>query len=39
MESMEEIHHAYERIRREGDIVLPLYDPEIFERFTDGLVV
>ncbi len=38
MESMPEIHHAYERIRREGDILLPLYDPEIFERFPDGIV-
>ncbi len=38
MESMPEIHHAYKRIREEADIVLPLYEPEIFERFPDGVV-
>ena len=35
MESLEECHHAYERIRREGDILIPLYDPEVLARFRE----
>jgi glyoxylase-like metal-dependent hydrolase (beta-lactamase superfamily II) len=38
MESLEECHRAYERIKREGDILIPLYDPEVLERFPEGKI-
>lgn len=37
-ESLEEILVAYDRIRREADVLLPLYDPRLFERHPDGRV-
>jgi glyoxylase-like metal-dependent hydrolase (beta-lactamase superfamily II) len=37
-ESMEEILVAYDRIRQEADILIPLYDPRVFERHPDGRV-
>jgi glyoxylase-like metal-dependent hydrolase (beta-lactamase superfamily II) len=37
-ESLEECHVTYERIRREADLTLPLYDPEVLKRFPDGVV-
>ena len=37
-ESMEEALVAYDRIRREADILLPLYDPRVFERHPGGRV-
>ncbi len=37
-ESLEEAMVAYERIRREADILLPLYDPRVFERHPGGRV-
>jgi hypothetical protein len=36
MESMEECFATYDRLRREASIVLPLYDPEVLERFPGG---
>lgn len=38
MESLPECMAAYERIRKEADIVIPLYDPEVLKRFPDGKV-
>ncbi len=38
MESLAECMAAYRRIRAEADIVIPLYDPEVLERFPDGRV-
>jgi glyoxylase-like metal-dependent hydrolase (beta-lactamase superfamily II) len=38
MESLEECLAAYERLRREADIIIPLYDPEVLERFPEGKV-
>jgi hypothetical protein len=37
-ESLEEALVAYHRIRREADVLLPLYDPRVFERFANGRV-
>ncbi|MEM4311888.1 MAG: hypothetical protein QXX95_05810 [Nitrososphaerales archaeon] len=36
MESFEEYVKAYDRIRREADILLPLYDPEVLSRYPNG---
>ncbi len=38
-ESLEEGARCYARVRRTADIVLPLYDPEVLERFPGGVVV
>ena len=38
MECMMECDRAYRRFRREADILLPLYDPEVFERFPNGVI-
>lgn len=38
MESMEECYRTYERLKREGDIIIPLYDPEVLERYPGGRV-
>lgn len=38
MESMEECFHTYERLQREADILLPLYDPEVLARHPHGKV-
>ena len=38
MESLEECLTAYERLRKEADIIIPLYDPEVLERFPEGKV-
>jgi glyoxylase-like metal-dependent hydrolase (beta-lactamase superfamily II) len=38
LESMEECHIAYERIRRSASIVIPLYDPEVLRRYPGGKV-
>ncbi|GAA2755739.1 hypothetical protein [Actinopolymorpha rutila] len=37
-ENMYEAIAAYERVRRTADVIVPLYDPRNFERFTDGRV-
>jgi hypothetical protein len=37
-ESMEEAMVAYDRIRREADILIPLYDPRVFDRHPGGHV-
>ncbi|GIW03482.1 MAG: hypothetical protein KatS3mg059_0102 [Thermomicrobiales bacterium] len=36
-ESLEECLAAYDRIRREADILIPLYDPRVFERHPRGI--
>jgi glyoxylase-like metal-dependent hydrolase (beta-lactamase superfamily II) len=38
-ESMEETLKSYDKIRRINGILLPLYDPEVFERHPGGKVV
>lgn len=37
-ENMHEIYRAYARIRKEADIAVPLYDPEVLRRFPDGRI-
>ena len=37
-ESLEECLAAYNRIRREADIVVPLYDPEVLVRHPRGII-
>ncbi len=37
-ENHHEIYAAYERIREEADIAVPLYDPEVLKRFPDGVI-
>lgn len=36
MESMEECFATYARLSRDASVVLPLYDPEVFDRFPGG---
>ena len=36
-ESMEETLTAYERIRAEADILIPLYDGRVLERHPQGI--
>lgn len=36
--SIEECHEAFEKIRREADILLPLYDPAVFDRHPGGII-
>ena len=38
MESLPECMAAYRHIREEADVVIPLYDPEVLERFPEGQV-
>jgi hypothetical protein len=38
MESMEECFATYARLTREGTILVPIYDPEVLERFPSGIV-
>lgn len=37
-ENLYECLEAYERIRREADLLVPLYDPEVFQRHPGGIV-
>jgi hypothetical protein len=37
-ENHEEFHEACHRIRREADLVIPLYDPRVFDRHPGGVV-
>lgn len=37
-EGLEECFTAYRRMRREGDILIPLYEPEVLERFPGGVI-
>lgn len=37
-ESLEECYESYTRIRREADILLPLYDPEVLDRHPSGII-
>ena len=38
MESLPECMAAYQRLRKEADVVIPLYDPEVLKRFPNGRV-
>ncbi len=38
MESLPECMAAYNRLRREADIVLPLYEPEVLKRYPQGKI-
>jgi hypothetical protein len=38
MESMEECFATYARLRREAAIVVPIYDPEVVERYPGGII-
>lgn len=38
MESMEECFRTYARLRREAAVIVPLYDPDVLERYSDGVV-
>ena len=38
MESLPECMAAYGRIRADAQIVIPLYDPQVLERFPDGRI-
>ena len=37
-ESVEECRSSYARIRREADLTIPLYDPEVLDRFPGGII-
>ncbi|WP_220270978.1 hypothetical protein [Tsukamurella tyrosinosolvens] len=37
-ENMDECLRTYERVRRDADVVVPLYDPLNFDRFPDGRI-
>jgi hypothetical protein len=37
-ENIQEALDAYERVRRNADVIVPLYDPANFDRFPDGRV-
>jgi glyoxylase-like metal-dependent hydrolase (beta-lactamase superfamily II) len=37
-DSLEECLNAYTRMRHEGQLVVPLYDPAVLERFADGRI-
>jgi glyoxylase-like metal-dependent hydrolase (beta-lactamase superfamily II) len=37
-ESLEETLRSYARLRAEADVVVPPYDPEVFDRFPEGQV-
>jgi glyoxylase-like metal-dependent hydrolase (beta-lactamase superfamily II) len=37
-ESLQEVFTTYERLRREADFVIPLYDPAVLQRFPGGVV-
>ncbi len=39
MESMEECFRTYARLKREGAILVPIYDPEVETRFPGGVLV
>ena len=38
MESMEECFATYARLQREAAIVVPLYDPEVLDRYPGGVI-
>lgn len=38
-ESIEETLRSYERIRKVAQIVIPMYDPEVFKRYPGGEIV
>lgn len=37
-ENLREINVAYDRVRRSADIAVPLYDPQVFQRFPGGRI-
>lgn len=38
VENLEEAFHTYERVRKQAKLVIPAFDPEIFERYPGGVV-
>jgi glyoxylase-like metal-dependent hydrolase (beta-lactamase superfamily II) len=38
MESMDECFRTYDRLRREAAIVVPIYDPDVVERYPGGVI-
>jgi len=38
IENLEEAYSTYERIRKESNLLIPAFDPEIFERYPGGVV-
>jgi glyoxylase-like metal-dependent hydrolase (beta-lactamase superfamily II) len=38
MESMDECFRTYDRLRREAAVVVPIYDPEVVERYPGGVI-
>ncbi|HKC89129.1 MAG TPA: hypothetical protein VKG02_24305 [Blastocatellia bacterium] len=37
-ENLHEINVAYDRVRRSADIAVPLYDPQVFQRYPGGKI-
>ena len=37
-ESLLEAASTWERLRREGDVLVPIYDPLVFDRFPGGVI-
>ncbi len=37
-ESLLEAASTWERLRKEGDVLVPIYDPLVFERFPGGVI-
>lgn len=37
-ENLHELYAAYDRVRRSADIAVPLYDPQVFQRFPEGII-
>jgi glyoxylase-like metal-dependent hydrolase (beta-lactamase superfamily II) len=37
-ENLDEVFAAYTRLKKEADVVIPLYDPDVLSRFPDGRV-
>lgn len=38
VENIDECYHTYMRIRREGKLLIPMFDPELFNRYPGGVV-
>ena len=37
-ESMDEALTCYHRVKKEADLIIPLYDPKVYERYPGGIV-
>lgn len=38
VENIEECYHTYQRVRSQAKLVIPMFDPELFKRYPDGVV-